>query len=752
VFVIDNFDFIDGFSIEFFTKLIQRKSVWKNLKLIVIYEKKHPVFDYFGFDNKNAKFYVDIDITPITQIEFEQTIKNATDIGLSFTQKEKDNIYAKSNGVSEFIEQAISYAFECQISDRVFLLPKTFQDLIEARLELIKKNNKNAYDVLIIATILGDRIYPALLKEIFGGTKQNFEDIISYLTKSKFLEAPSENCYEFRSQFLWETIFQVVKQEPQFEDINIKIGKVLATFNLNTNPVMATIAQNLKENRMAFDIWTKITRLATYIGDINLYVIAQKQCLALLNEFNEDETLNIRYNISERLGKLLSEYDCEEAIEFLPDAISNAREANNEVKEIELLGYLATCCKNTGNNFGDIECVDNVLKKLPQSGYEIEKALIKSTKVDSLINVGNYGEVVNLIDNDILPILSAYMIKPRLDKTIPLNLIFDTKLKTMHRLAKALALQGDDRAFEILTKLFDLIEKHKIQDEEFITKVKLTLSLSNTMKGDFATSFEVLQGVVAQDSEEDFHNVENLNSNRCEIINEVSTIDVINRFMLKDYDHIQEILADCVRFANDSRDNCLKHLFKLFLAKVFYDRKQAKHAMDIYKEEIDWFATEKFATCALLGWYFIAQADLTMEKPKGAIDVATRALEIAQAPNINNFFLIVLLKMSLAESYMWLSDYETAKIQLESAIILAKKYSMNDLLSRLYLLYGKYYQELGSVQSKTQTEYIKGAVAMYDRAMTLVLSKTRNLSVKNDIEEQKNILKSFCSLNGFDID
>ena len=83
----------------------------------------------------------------------------------------------------------------------------------------------------------------------------------------------------------------------------------------------------------------------------------------MLNEFNENETLNIRYNISERLGKLLTEYDPEEALEFLPDAVQRAKTDNNETREIELLGYLAQCCKKTGNYFGDVECVDNVLKK-----------------------------------------------------------------------------------------------------------------------------------------------------------------------------------------------------------------------------------------------------------------------------------------------------------------------------------------------------------------------------------------------------
>jgi small nuclear ribonucleoprotein (snRNP)-like protein len=140
-----------------------------------------------------------------------------------------------------------------------------------------------------------------------------------------------------------------------------------------------------------------------------------------------------------------------------------------------------------------------------------------------------------------------------------------------------------------------------------------------------------------------------------------------------------------------------------------------------------------------------------MEKPKGAIDVANRALEIAQNPNINNSFFIVMLKTILAKSFMWLADYETAKIQIESALILAKKYNMNDMLSRLYLLYGKYYQELGSVESKDRIEYLKGSAKMYDRAMSIILSNTRNRSVEKEIEEQKNLLKSYCSLNGFEI-
>ena len=72
---------------------------------------------------------------------------------------------------------------------------------------------------------------------------------------------------------------------------------------------------------------------------------------------------------------------------------------------------------------------------------------------------------------------------------------------------------------------------------------------------------------------------------------------------------------------------------------------------------------------------------------------------------------------------------------------------MNDLLSRLYLMYGKYFQEAGLVESDMQGEYLNGAVRMYSKATELV-KLTRNNTVHIEIEKAKNVLKSFCQLNG----
>ncbi len=741
IYVIDNFDFIDGFSIEFFTHFMQKNSNWNNLKFIAIYNEHKPINNFFNFEDKDTKAYVDINLAPLTIKELEHSIKLTGEAGTYVTEREKEVIFAKSNGNPAFVEQAISYSFDCQIADKAFLLPNNFEFLIKERLETLKKINNAAYKLLSGAAILGDKLNLALLKEIFGYKNQEFNDIISYLVKSSFVKPYSEIYYEFNNLLLWETVLKNITHNIEFEELNIKIGKALSIYTLNTNATMAMLAHNLKENRMAFDIWTKTTRLASYIGDINLYVISQKQCLALLNEFNENETLNIRYNISERLGKLLTEYDPEEALEYLPDAISHAKSNNDETKEIELLGYLALCCKKTGNYFGDVECVDNVLNKM-KPNQELETAMIKSTKIPSLLNIGNCGEVINLIDNDILPILDSYLTKPRLNKSLPLGLLYETWLEVYLSLGTALALQGNDRAFTILNNLFDIIDKQKINDKALVCKAKLILAYANTMKGNFRTSENILQGLSnLLEADENWISPE--------IISKYNLTNIINKFLEKKYDNLQQILSDAVIFANDTGDNFTKNILKLLLGKMFKDNKQAKHAVEIYNEQITYFAKEKIALGALLSWYLIAEATMVTESPKNAIEIASQALEIAQNPQINNTYFIVLLKTLIAKAYIEISDYETAKINIESAIILAKKYSQNDLLSRVYLLYGKYYQELGTVQSPKQNEYLKASAKMYEQAMDIVGEKTRNIYVKNQIEEQKKILISYCDLNGF---
>lgn len=735
IIIADNFDFIDGFSYEFLNNILQHENL--KMKLLLIYNNTHPAKGYFYLENDNA--YSDIYLAALNHTEIDELCDTLEEAFSYTNEAEKKQIIEKSKGHPAFLEQALSLCFDCQLSEQPFSVPDTFTEIINQRLKNLKQVNPIAYKTLVGASVLGDKINIALLKEIYGFSEKEFNGILDYLREMHFITPVNEIYYEFKNLLLWETILTSAKSDKDFIEINTRIANTLNNFMMNSNAILGIIAQNLKQTELALEIWTKNTKLASFIGDTNLYVISQKQCLALINELDESETLKTRYNISERLGKLLSDYNPKEALEFLPDAIANAKAVGDSPKEIELLGYLSYCCLKTGNYYGNIECVDNVSSKVSPDD-KLKIALLKASKLESLLKIGNSGEVVNTIDNDILPILDDYLAKNYKTK-FTYEFIYETWVKIYLTLANALIMQGNDRSFEILTILFDIIERNNIKDDLLICKAKLALAFANTVKGDFYTSETIL---------EDIFNLYNNRTMESDTILQWNLNKILNNFFQKHYMGLQEELFQVVTYANNAGDEFTKNILKTLLGKIFKDNEQAKQAVEIYNDQITYFAKEKMALGALLTWYLIADATLVTEGPHEAIEIAEQALEVAQNPKISNYFFIVLFKMVIAKACIVISDYETAKIQIENAIILASKFNMKDLLSRLYLLYGKYFQEIGLLKTEQQPDYLKGAEKMYEKA-TSVVKQTKNNCIHIEIEKAKNVLKSFCQLNGINI-
>ena len=538
-----------------------------------------------------------------------------------------------------------------------------------------------------------------------------------------------------------ETIVKSVKNDDRFEEINKKIFSSLIGFTMNSTAILGIIAQNLKHPKLALDIWTKNTRLASFIGDTNLYAISQKQCLALINELDDTETLKIRYNICERLGKLLADFNPQEAMDYLPDAISNAKSIGDTPREIELLGYMASCCRKTGNYYGEVECVDAVLEKmLPEQKFEM--ALVKSTELNALLNIGNCGQIINMIDNEIMPAFDAFLSKNEPHPTIPMDLVFETWVKTYLILANALVMQGNNRSFEILTILFDIIERNHIQDDSLICKVRISLALANTIKGDIPESEKILEEIHKSSQTKNLDN---------ECVIKWNFVNILNNIFRKRYNGLQEDLFQIVTYANNNGDNFTKNILKSLLGIIFRHNDQTNQAMDIYNDQIAYFSKEKMALGALLTWYLIADATIITEGPQQAHDIASQALQVAQNPKINNHIFAILLQMVLAKACIGLSDFESAKINIENAIITARQYGLNDLLSRLYLQYGQYFQELGLIKSQRQKDYLNGAAKMYEKASEIVKTITKNNCIHLEIQKAKAVLKTFCQLNKISI-
>ena len=736
IFVIDNFDLIDGFSYEFLHNMLNAEFLTKPFKILITYNEIRPSRRYLHSDELKNNSYLDISLAIFDKNQMnsfiDQYLRNE-DCPVTV----KNKIFKLSAGNPAVLEQLTSLLIDFKSRNNSFEinLPDTFSEVLKIRLDFLKEN-PGAYKMLSMAAIQGIKFYPSIVSQTLKITDDKFIESLNILQNLNFIIPVNEFSYIFKNSLLWLGVLENVKQDLDFSHLNESLFTIYSGHTLSSNSIMAVIAQNLDQNLSALNIWTENIKLSAYIGDTNLYAISQKQCLILIDKLENVNNSLIKNNIYERLGKLLAKSNPKEATEYLPDAILNAKKFENPIKEIELTGYLANCCIRLGDYYGTLECINSTIEKLDDN-FELERAMLKSRKLDALLNIGNSGEIINLIDNEIMPVFEKY-ISAKPHKNISINSLYKAWLQTYLILANALIFQGNNRSFQVLTTLFDLFQKNNFEDKLFVCKAKLSLAFANTIKGDAETSEEILGEIIRVYKTDIMDN---------EAISRWNLINILNNFMHKKYNGLKEELFEVVTFAHNINDNFTKNILKTLLGKLFKDEENAKQALEIYSEQITYFAKEKSVIGALLTWYLIAEASLIVEGPEKSLEVAQKALDVAQSPKINNYMFIILLNKIIAEAFMAQSEYELARVHIEKAILIARKFELLNLLSGLYLLYGKYLQDIALIKTDAQMDYVSGASKMYKKA-GLLAQGIKNNYLSATIEKSKTVLSSFCQLNG----
>lgn len=734
--IVDNFDLIDGLSYEFLHNLLNNEFLTKPFKFLLTYDEIKPARGYLYSEKLDSEAYLDISLTP-----FDKNQMNSFTDQYFLDEKCPDDIkqqlFSISAGNPAVLEQCVSLLIDFKTKNNSFNvdIPNIFDNIVEKRLDFLKENS-NAYKALVIGAIQGVKFCPAIIQQILKIEEAEFIETLNILQKLNFIVQVSELSYAFKNSLLWSGVLEAVKKDEIFAFLNENLLTVYSEYTVSSHSILAVITQNLGQDLSALNIWTDNIKLAAYIGDTNLYTISQKQCLILIEKVEHVNSSIIKNNIYERLGKLLSKSNPQEAIKYLPNAIANARKLEDTLKEIELAGYLASCCISLGDYYGTIECVNATIEKL-DSSLELEVALLKSRKVNALLNIGNSGEIINLIDNEIMPIFDKYIgAKPH--KNISIKTLYKTWLQTYLDLANALIFQGNNRSFEVLSTLFELFQKNNFDNKLFICKARLSLAFANTIKGDIEASEEILEEIIKVYKTDIMDN---------EAISRWNLINILNNFIHKKYSGIKEELFQVVTFANNINDHFTKNILKTLLGKLFKDEENAKRALDIYSEQITYFAKEKNAIGALLTWYLIADADLIVEGPEKALEIAQKALDVALSPKINNYIFVILYNKVIAEAFMVQAEYELAKVHIEKAIMMARKFELLNFLADLYLLYGKYLQDIALIKTDSQYDYVLGASKMYKKS-SLIAQGIKNSYILAQIDKSKAVLNSFCQLNG----
>lgn len=734
IFVVNNFSEIDDMSKEFINKVISSPEIINNAVFILTYSEMRSALASVPHDELDENAYTDISIAPFTREQTALIFETYKSLELSIEEKNLINKY--SNGNPADFEQFINLAADKNRSGLLLSVPQTLKDVIFERLNILRSDNILTYKILTALAILGQKSNPIILNTFYDIDLEQLELILNKLTNLKFIAPVTNTIYEFKSRRVWALILEECKKNQSvYKEVCEQLFILLQNYHLSSFSVLSYMAKEMNYTQQYLSIWSAGVQIASYIGDTSLFVTAQKQILEIIENNTIKSSDNIKRNIYIQSGKLLESSNPKDALTFLTSALKC--EEITKYEEIDLLGYIASCSMKIENYYGVIECIDNVLSKL-DNPYSIEYALIKSRKLKALNLIGNFGEVINIAENEVIPVIESTLAKKSSKyKIISETEVFESWLLTLFELSKALTRQGNDRAFKVIAELFKILEANNIQDKQFACNLQLELALANTIKGNIKMSEKILEDIF-----EIYQNSDVINSF---VVSRLNLIGLLNKFFT-DRERIEiDELFKIASFADNINDKFTKNISKLILGKIILQTQSAQNAINIYTKQIEYFAKEKNAVGVLLGWYLTAEATALVDKQQ-ALDIASKALSIAQKPEICNHYFALLFDKLICKIYISLKDYDSARIYADRALTIAKGYDIRYQLAKLYIMSGDCLREAADTISDKK-EYITKAHQLYQKAVEL--NKTLDInSLSRTVAQKMNELDILCKANG----
>ena len=737
VLVIDNFADIDAVSLEFVKKLVTIPEFASSLTIVLTASESRSALVALPIDGLKEESYADIAIAPLAREHLSPIIDKYKGLDLSIEQK--NLIHKYSNGNPANFEQYVCLSADKQRNGIPFSVPQTIDEAVSERLNILKEEDSIAYRVLIAVSLLGCKSNPIILNMFSDVDLEQLDLILNKLTKLNYLVAVSNVVYEFKSVLLWEILSEKVKEDKDtYKSVCEELFVLLQNYHLSTLAPLSVMARDMGYTQQYLTVWTTSVQTASYIGDTSLFVTAQKEILNVVENNKIKSSENIKKNIYVQSGKLLEGTNPKEALDFLTKALN--MEGLTKYEEIDLLGYIASCAMKIENYYGVIECVDNVLDKF-EDYNSVEVAVIKSRKLRALNKIGNFGEVVNIAENSIIPIIESTLAKKSFKyKWVSEEEVFESWIKTLYELTKALTRQGNSRAFNVVNELFKILEANDIHDKQFFCNLQLELALANTIKGDIQMSDKILNDIF-----DIYQNSEVINSF---VVSRLNLISLLNKFFT-DREHIDmNELFEIATFADNINDKFTKNISKLILGKIILETQSAQSALKIYTKQLEYFANEKNAVGVLLGWYLTAEATIMVDKQQ-ALDIANKALSITQKPEICNHYFALLFDKLICRIYLSLKDYDSARVYADRALTIAKGYDIKYQLAKLYLISGDCYKEMANTSQDKQSDIVK-AREMYDMANSVNIALGNNLLSKS-ITQKINELDILCKANGIKI-
>jgi predicted ATPase len=748
--IIEDFDYIDSISLECIKYLIKNGLLNEKTQIIATHKPEINLSSYFEQQHKDDRIF-DVHLLPMSKEEANKFIFDLLKGQDLIPSKLKDKIYINSKGMPVYIEQALWLLYDAgaiynennilkfNLEAANINLPDNVDEILKIRLTQLNKISSNTTKIILNACIFGQKFVPSLLQAAVEIEENQFVDLLHTLESSGFFSQNDQYSLIFKNRIIYNLIYQQGYTEEEKISHHSTILKILNNYTKTSNAMLAIHAELATLYNDAINYWNLAAKEASSVGDSISYINAQQRLLSLLEMMNVPDKENITLEIYEEIGKTNYEINPEAAQQYLTKAIIEREKRTETIKLIELTGYLAKSSELSGNFAGVIECVDKALSQVNQEELPVEYALLNYCKLEAVYNSGKAEEAVYLAKNDILPVLRTAISKNKTISGLSIDELKYTEIETELLLAKAYTIQGNKEALNICASLINKSNDLGLKDIEI--QSKLIEALYKTLQGEINSSRAILEyfrELILQLP--DNSNIKML----------WYFINLLTYIFDGKFDEAEKLIDPAIIIAKESKDYNIFALIKLFEGIIHKESQNFEKAKAIYNDIIMYCSERKLAISALAGWYLYSELEMKETNIDKAYEVAERALEISQKAGINNYFMSILLQRQLGEIQIIKGDFEAARMHTEQALLSARDLGLYLLEAKLFLTYGKIFQEIAAISSDDKQNNVNLAHEYFMEALNIA-QKLENEYIILKIEKEFVNLSTFCQLSGITI-
>lgn len=589
-------------------------------------------------------------------------------------------------------------------------------DLLNMRLEYLDEQTRY---VLYLASILGEKFAVNLLMALAQMEESEFNETLTTLFNHGFLLPDAVNTGRFRHGLIWQVVYTNIDPALRVQMHQLVSETLENDFNrgMTVNPLLiAYHSENGSLPNRALNFWNLAGIYAGQVGSLAGMNMAMFRALSLLRETASQPlpSQELALRIVENLGIFNLEEDPDLASSLLEWVFYYRKPEGDVAKLIEPLGFLASAYENKGNFSKALLMLDKTLSFIDPKLYPLEAASLQINRMEYLYTLGRLQQARELMETVIEPVAQ------RQGQSAQAGNFIESFLQARLLKSQILLAQCDNAAFSIIEGA--LPQTRERQMEGLSLALQLVHSQLLLRNGQYEACNREADGLLSA--------IESMEDSDW-FLAQWGLLAIMYHCELEDWNSASQLVLTVISKSEGVRDYFTWVAAQEYAGYISGKLGKIKEARQLIEQAIGLSSDYRFASAALLGWRFLADFELSCGNLEVAHEIATKALEVANKPDIRNTYESLMLTLVSARSLMAQGKAKEAGKILEPIWPTVAKSKWQPLIAACAFEIGQLYKLLAqNVPSDLSRKYLTRSVEFFLKAKGIWLELRHLAHVK----------------------